>query len=200
MRALAGRGPRLIGAVDEAGRGALAGPVVAAAVVVEDLEAPAGCPDSKKLTPAEREAWRARVQAEALAWAIGRAEVEEIARLNILGATMAAMRRAVARLARRPELVFVDGNRAPDFGAPAYAVVRGDDLAASIGAASVLAKCARDDMMRALDARHPGYGFAAHKGYPTPAHRRALARLGPCAAHRRSFRPVRELADARRGA
>jgi ribonuclease HII len=184
-----------IGGVDEAGRGPLAGPVVAAVVVLAPQQRIDGVRDSKQLTAARRDELFDVVRRDALAWAIGQADVNEIDDLNILHATMLAMGRAVGRLALLPGLLRIDGNRAPDL--PGYAgvtetVVGGDRRCPAIGAASILAKVSRDRMMRELDARYPAYGFARNKGYPTPAHRDALIRIGPCPAHRRSFRPVRE--------
>ncbi|MCP5151230.1 MAG: ribonuclease HII [Chromatiales bacterium] len=180
-----------VAGVDEAGRGPLAGPVVAAAVVLDPSRPIAGVADSKTLSAATREALAERIRAEALAFGLGAASVAEIDRLNILHATMLAMRRAVGALATPPELVLVDGNRCPALECPSRAVVGGDRTVAAIAAASILAKVTRDAEMVALDARHPGYGFATHKGYPTAAHRAALAALGPCPEHRRSFGPVR---------
>lgn len=179
-----------VAGVDEAGRGPLAGPVTVAAVILEPGTAIDGVTDSKKLTPKRRERAAERIRAQARAWALAWAEPEEIDSRNVLQATMAAMQRAVAGLAESPRRVRVDGNRTPEFGVPAEAVVGGDAADAAIAAASILAKVARDDHMEALEATHPGYGFAAHKGYATAAHREALMRLGPCAAHRHSFAPV----------
>lgn len=177
--------------VDEAGRGPLAGPVVAAAVVFHKPRAPQGINDSK-LVPAElREALYDAISASA-AVGIGVASVEEIDRINILQATFLAMRRAVAALPSLPRHVLIDGNQAPDLGCPATAIVRGDGLSLSIAAASIIAKVTRDRIMRDLDLPHPGYGFARHKGYGTPAHLQAIARLGPCPMHRRSFAPFRQ--------
>lgn len=176
-----------VAGVDEVGRGPLAGPVIAAAVV---LRRPvAGLADSKALPAAERV--RLAVQLKTAAWiGIGAAAVSEIDRLNILQATLLAMRRAVARLPTRPGRVLVDGNRAPDVGVPVTCIVGGDRKVPEIMAASIVAKVLRDRLMARLDRRWPGYGFAAHAGYPTAAHRAALERLGPCPHHRRSFRPV----------
>jgi len=188
-----------IGGVDEAGRGPLAGPVVAAVVVLAPRQKIAGVRDSKQLTAARREELFEVIRREARAWAIGRADVAEIDDLNILHATMLAMRRAVEDLALLPGLLRIDGNRAPDLpGFPGLTetVVGGDRSCPAIGAASILAKVTRDRVMRDLDVQFPGYGFARNKGYPTAAHRDALARIGPCSAHRRSFRPVREALGA----
>ncbi len=183
--------PGLAG-VDEAGRGPLAGPVAVAAVILDPARRIDGLGDSKALTEARREALFPRIQSEALAFAIVFVHADEIDRLNILQATMAGMRRSVAALASPPSRVLVDGNRVPSgLGVDAEAIVKGDAKVAAISAASILAKVARDRWMRELDARHPEYGFALHKGYPSPQHLEALRRFGPCPAHRRSFAPVR---------
>ncbi|PSQ93847.1 MAG: ribonuclease HII [Proteobacteria bacterium SW_6_67_9] len=181
--------------VDEAGRGPLAGPVTVAAVILGPGGAIPGVTDSKKLTRKRREAATERIRGEARAWALAWAEPDEVDRLNPIGASLAAMQRAVAALPEMPARVRVDGDRLPTLALPAEALIGGDARDPAIAAASILAKVARDAYMRELDARHPGYGFAAHKGYATPAHRAALERLGPCAAHRRSFAPVRAAAD-----
>ena len=181
-----------VAGVDEVGRGPIAGPVVAAAVVLDPARSIAGLADSKQLTARRREALAVSIRETALTWALGRAEVEEIDRLNILQASLLAMRRAVAALGAVPELALVDGNRCPDLPCAALALVGGDRRVAAISAASILAKVARDAEMVALDARYPGYGLAGHKGYPTAAHRAALQRLGPLPIHRRSFAPVRQ--------
>jgi ribonuclease HII len=179
-----------IAGVDEAGRGPLAGPVVAAAVILDPSRPIPGLRDSKALAPARRAALALAIRERAIAWAVGVAEVEEIDAINILQATLAAMARAVASLRVRPDEALVDGNTLPRLACPARAIVRGDRDVAAISAASILAKTTRDTMLEALDGLYPGYGFAQHKGYPTPAHLDALARLGPCPAHRRSFAPV----------
>lgn len=181
----------LVAGVDEAGRGPLAGPVVAAAVILDPARPVNGLDDSKRLAPAERERLAVQIRDRALAWSVGRAGVAEIDRLNILQATFLAMRRAVAALDPAPDYALVDGNRWPGLSCPGEPVVGGDGKVAAIAAASILAKTVRDAEMAALDRRYPGYGFAAHKGYPTPAHLEALRRLGPCPEHRRSFAPVR---------
>lgn len=181
--------------MDEVGRGPLAGPVVAAAVVLRD-GGPAGLTDSKKLTAKRREELAAEIRDSALCWGLGRAEVEEIDRMNILRASHLAMQRAVAALALPPEVVLVDGNLLPSFPIPAVAVVKGDDRVPAISAASILAKVARDREMVALAEQLPGYGFDKHKGYGTAAHLEALRRLGPTSQHRRSFAPVRKLLDS----
>lgn len=188
--------PGLICGVDEAGRGPLAGPVLAAAVVLAPDRPIAGLRDSKQLSAAQRERLAEAIRARALAWALGRAEAAEIDRLNILGATLLAMRRAIQGLAVQPARALVDGNRCPEVPCDCEAIVRGDASVPAISAASILAKVARDAEMLALDAAWPGYGFAVHKGYPTRLHLEALARLGPTAVHRRSFGPVRRLLDA----
>jgi len=175
--------------VDEAGRGPWAGPVSAAAVI---LDGPIrGLDDSKALSARRREELEPMIKARARAWAVGFASPEEIGRLNILGATGLAMRRAVEALSLLPAFALVDGNYAFTLPCPVRTVVRGDSLCASIAAASILAKTARDRLMTEMDALHPGYGFAAHKGYGVPEHAEALARLGPCPIHRMSFAPVR---------
>jgi len=178
--------------VDEAGRGPLAGPVVAAAVILDPERPVAGLRDSKRLSAKQRERLAETIRAHALAWSVASADPSEIDRLNILEATHLAMQRAVAVLRVAPELVLVDGNRAPDFGVRVQTVVGGDATVPAISAASILAKVARDQLMIGLADRYPGYGFEVHKGYPTAAHRLILARLGPTAIHRQSFAPVRE--------
>lgn len=192
-RELLASGVRVAG-VDEAGRGPLAGDVFAAAVILAPGSTLPGLRDSKKLSAARRETLAEAVRAEALAWSVARASVAEIDALNILQASLLAMRRAVQALAPPPAAVLVDGNRLPAWEWRAVAVVGGDDLVPAISAASVLAKVARDEEMRRLDERHPGYGFARHKGYPTAAHVAALVRLGASPVHRMSFAPVRAAA------
>jgi ribonuclease HII len=189
----------LIAGVDEAGRGPLAGPVVAAAVILDDQNPIAGLNDSKKLTAARREQLFDEIRAKALCCSIAEASVEEIDQINILQATMLAMRRAVEGLRLRPAQVLVDGNRIPVLNVPAEAIVKGDAKVTSIAAASILAKVHRDRLCDDLHARHPGYGFATHKGYPTPDHLQALQALGPCPDHRQSFGPVRAAAASRAG-
>jgi len=184
-----------IGGVDEAGRGPLAGPVVAAVVVLSSEQQIDGVRDSKQLSPVRREALFEVICRESLAWAIGEADVAEIDELNILHATMLAMRRAVEGLREAPGHLRIDGNRAPSL--PSYAgltetVVGGDRICPAIGAASILAKVTRDREMLVLDSVYPEYGFARHKGYPTAQHRAALLEYGACPSHRRSYRPVRE--------
>ena len=181
----------LIAGVDEVGRGPLAGAVVTAAVI---LRAPIpGVTDSKKLTDKQRQVLAETIKYQALCYSYGRAEVEEIDRLNIHHATLLAMKRAIEALAIQPELVLVDGLYVPKVAMPCQAIVNGDALEAAIGAASILAKVERDNEMIELDLIYPGYGFANHKGYPTPTHRQALQTLGPCAIHRRSYAPVAAL-------
>ena len=186
-------GLRLVAGVDEAGRGPLAGPVVAAAVILDPERPIAGLDDSKMLSADEREGLFPLIQERALAWAVARAEVEEIDRINILQATMLAMRRAVSALNPAAQHALIDGNRCPE-GLPCTSewIVDGDAKVAAISAASILAKVIRDREMIALDSQFPGYGFANHKGYGTPEHLRALDLLGPCVIHRRSFAPVRK--------
>ncbi|MHB8473419.1 MAG: ribonuclease HII [Gammaproteobacteria bacterium] len=181
----------LIAGVDEAGRGPLAGPVVAAAVILHPDRPIAGLADSKKLSAAQRAYLEQEIHACALAWSVGVASVEEIDAMNIFHANLLAMQRAVAGLHAPPQLALIDGNYCPRLACRAEAIVKGDQCVAEISAASILAKEARDRIMRALDVEHPGYSFAAHKGYSTAVHLEALRTLGPCAVHRRSFAPVR---------
>ena len=178
--------------VDEAGRGPLAGPVTAAAVILDPQAPIPGLRDSKRLTAPRREVLEGLIRARALAWSVATASVEEIDRLNILGATLLAMQRAVAGLGQVPARVLVDGNRCPSLSCPVEALIGGDDRVPAISAASILAKVARDRELVRLDAQYPGYGLARHKGYPTREHLAALRLLGPSPIHRRSFRPVRE--------
>ena len=182
-----------VAGVDEAGRGPLAGPVVAAAVILDARRPIAGLADSKTLSAARREELASQIREQASAWALGVASVEEIDQLNILQATLLAMQRAVHGLSIVPALALVDGNQAPWLSCAVRTVVRGDATVASISAASILAKVARDAMLQDLDRQYPGYGLARHKGYPTAAHLRALEFLGPAVVHRRSFGPVRRL-------
>lgn len=184
-------GPWLAG-VDEVGRGPLAGPVVAAAVILDPQRPIAGLADSKQLSEKRRETLYELIRERALAWSLGRCEAGEIDQLNIFHATLAAMTRAVQGLAHEPEYVLVDGNRCPAWKWPSEAVVKGDSRVAAISAASILAKVTRDREMQQMDRHYPGYGLAQHKGYPTPSHLQALGRLGVTPIHRRSFRPVRE--------
>lgn len=188
---LAWDGLGLLAGVDEAGRGPLAGPVVAAAVILDDLQPIHGLADSKKLSPRRREQLYDEIRAKALCCAIAEASVEEIDRLNILQATLLAMRRAVEGLRLKPAKVLVDGNRLPVLDVLAEAIVKGDTLVPAISAASILAKVHRDRWCASVDAQFPQYGFAAHKGYGTAAHLAALQAHGACPQHRRSFAPVR---------
>ncbi len=179
--------------VDEAGRGPLAGPVYAAAVIL-DLERPImGLADSKKLSEKRRDALALEIRQRATAWAIAEASVEEIDALNILRASLLAMKRAVQALVVQPQEVWADGLYCPETGLPSRAIVKGDSTVPAISAASILAKTARDEFMLRLDEQYPQYGFAVHKGYPTAAHLAALHEHGVSIVHRRSFRPVKEL-------
>jgi ribonuclease HII len=178
--------------VDEAGRGPLAGPVFAAAVVLDPLRPIEGLRDSKQLAPSQREELAAAIRERAIAWSVAHCEVEEIDRLNILQATLLAMRRAVAGLAVLPTLARIDGNQSPRLDCGIELIVGGDALEPCISAASILAKTDRDALMTRLHERFPQYGFDRHKGYGTPEHLQALARHGACGEHRRSFAPVRE--------
>ena len=187
-----GTAGHLVAGVDEVGRGPLAGDVVAAAVILSDSP-PEGVTDSKMLTPERREALAERIRDEAVSWALGRATVAEIDELNILQASLLAMRRAVEALPIQPSLVLVDGNRLPKWHYEARAIVKGDLTQPSIGAASILAKVQRDADMLALHEHYPAYGFDRHKGYPTKAHVAALETAGISPVHRRSFGPVRRL-------
>jgi len=186
---------KLVAGVDEAGRGPLAGPVIAAAVILDESHPIAGLADSKKLSAARREELAILIRERALCWALGRAEVEEIDRLNILQASLLAMQRAVASLQTYPELVLVDGNQPPVLQCQVQTIVRGDATVPAISAASILAKVARDAEMVELDKDFPGYGLSKHKGYPTPVHLTALKALGVSPIHRRSFAPVKYLID-----
>ena len=180
----------LVCGIDEAGRGPLAGPVVAAAVILDPARPIVGLNDSKKLSDKKRDALAVLIRENALAWCVAEATVEEIDRLNILHATMLAMQRAVAGLSVRPERALVDGNRCPPLDMPAEAVVKGDGKIASIAAASILAKTVRDAGMLTLHAAYPQYGFDRHMGYPTAAHFAALEAHGASPVHRKSFGPV----------
>ena len=182
--------------VDEVGRGPLLGPVVAAAVVLDPAQPILGLTDSKKLSDKRRNILSEEIKEKALFWSLGRAEVEEIDEINILHASMLAMKRAVEALAMQPEIAMVDGNRAPELSCRVITVVKGDLIIPSISAASIIAKVARDAEMQELDIKYPGYGIAQHKGYPTALHRDALQRLGPLPIHRRSFGPVKKLLDS----
>lgn len=184
----------LTAGIDEAGRGPLAGPVVVAAVILDPRRRVRGIADSKVLSEAQRSDLAPRIREKAIAWSVVVVGEDEIERLNILGATLAGMQRAVRALGVAPALALVDGNRLPrDLPCEARAIVDGDAKEPAIGAASILAKTERDRIMCELDEVHPGYGFARHKGYATPEHLAALERLGPCPIHRRGFEPVRRL-------
>ena len=189
--------PGLVAGVDEAGRGPLAGPVVATAVILDDLQPIRGLADSKVLSPRKRERLFDEIRARALCCSIASASAAEIDSLNILQATLLAMQRAVAGLRLRPHRVVVDGNRVPVLAMPVAAVVKGDAKVAAISAASILAKVHRDRLCAELHDRHPAYGFAAHKGYATAEHLAALRQHGPCGEHRQSFAPVRAAAGDR---
>lgn len=189
---MAARPIPLLAGLDEVGRGCIAGPVIAAAVVFPEGLCPVeGLADSKKLTPKQRNELALKIRTRAVAWSIGRAEVGEIDRLNILQASLLAMRRAHAALPVQPDRALVDGNRCPELPCPCQAVIGGDGTIPAISAASILAKVFRDREMAVLDALFPGYELATHKGYPTATHRQALEKLGPSAVHRRSFGPVK---------
>lgn len=183
----------LVCGVDEAGRGPLAGPVYAAAVVLDPRRPIRGLDDSKRLTESARLELAAQIRARALAWSVAAATVAEIDAVNILQASLLAMKRAVEGLSVRPQRALVDGLHCPQIAIPAEAIVGGDASVKAISAASILAKTERDAEMSRLHALFPGYGFDRHKGYPTPEHLAALQRLGPCAAHRRGFSPVKTL-------
>ena len=187
--------PALVAGVDEAGRGPLAGPVVVAAVILDELQPIRGLGDSKVISERKRERLFDEIRAKALACCIAEATVEEIDRLNILQATLLAMQRAVERLRLPPRLVLVDGNRLPALKVPAHAIVKGDAKVPAISAASIVAKVHRDRWCADLHERWPAYGFQGHKGYPTAAHLQALREHGPCPEHRRSFAPVRQAAQ-----
>ena len=179
--------------IDEAGRGPLAGPVFAAAVILDPGKRIRGLRDSKVLPPERREELATEIRAYAIAWSVAFAEVHEIDRLNILRATLLAMRRAVDALTVTPVEAIVDGDHCPTLACPVYAIVKGDRDVASISAASILAKTARDKLLVELDAQYPNYGFAHNKGYGTPEHLAALDRYGPCPIHRKSFAPVAQM-------
>lgn len=186
---------QLLAGVDEVGRGPLAGAVVAAAVILDANKPIQGLTDSKKLSEKKRDQLFDVIKRDAKAWAIGRAEVEEIDEINILHASMLAMKRAVEQLQPQAEFALVDGNRCPQLPCPCEAVVKGDLTEPCISAASILAKVTRDREMVELDKQYPGYGLAKHKGYPTKAHMEALQKLGPSDIHRRSFAPVAKLVN-----
>jgi ribonuclease HII len=183
--------------VDEAGRGPLAGPVFAAAVILDPTRPISGLKDSKKLTPASRNRLAREIQVQALAWAVASANVDEIAELNILHAALLAMKRAVEALQPTAESALIDGNRCPMLVIPCRAIVKGDALEPAISAASILAKTARDKEMARLAVIYPQYGFDKHSGYPTAQHLAALDRWGPCPEHRRDFGPVQKILAAK---
>ncbi|MHC9511163.1 ribonuclease HII [Kangiella sp. M94] len=185
----------LIAGVDEVGRGPLAGPVVAAAVILDPANPITGLADSKKLTEKRREALSLEIKEKALAWSIARAEVEEIDRINILQASLLAMKRAVETLSHLPELALIDGNHCPELDCRMEAIIKGDSKEPAISAASILAKVARDNEMVEMEQSYPGYGFAKHKGYPTQQHREAIVKLGITPIHRRSYAPVQRMLD-----
>lgn len=182
------QGIRLVGGIDEAGRGPLAGPVVAAVVVFEDFCFLSGLNDSKKVRPAQRLALAAKIKKSALAWGVAAASAQTIDRINIRKATELAMRRALCKLKLKPDFLLIDGFPLPGVKIPQKALVAGDQRSASIAAASILAKVTRDRIMEKVDFVYPAYGFAHHKGYPTPQHYQALTTYGPCPLHRYSFR------------
>lgn len=182
-----------IAGVDEVGRGPLAGNVIAAAVILDPANTISGLADSKVLTASQRIHLFDQIQKKALAFALGKASVIEIDKLNILQASLLAMQRAVSALELHPDFIYVDGNRCPHWAYPCQAVIKGDSKIMAIAAASILAKVTRDNEMLELDLIYPGYGLAQHKGYPTPQHLQSLKNLGPCPIHRRSFRPVAAL-------
>ena len=183
----------LICGVDEAGRGPLAGPVVAAAVILDPLQPISGLDDSKKLSGIQRDKLAVEIRHKARAWTIAQADVDEIDKLNILHASMLAMKRCVDALLDKPTLVMIDGPHCPQINFPVKGIIRGDGKIPAISAASILAKVERDMMMTLLDKEYPGYGFSAHKGYPTRSHLHALQELGVCPAHRKTFSPVRKM-------
>ncbi|MDI9849147.1 ribonuclease HII [Rhodoblastus sp. 17X3] len=182
-----------VAGIDEVGRGPLAGPVCVAAVILDADNPPEGLDDSKKLSPLRRETLYEEILSRALAVSVTLAPAAEIDALNIRGATLACMGRAARGLSVAPRFALVDGRDLPPLPCPGRAIIKGDATSLSIAAASIVAKVTRDRLMARLDARHPGYGFANHAGYPTPAHRAALTALGPCREHRRSYAPVRAL-------
>jgi ribonuclease HII len=185
-----------IAGIDEVGRGPLAGPVVTAAVILDPNRPILGLADSKKLTEKSREILAATIKQDALAWAIGRAEPEEIDQLNILQATLLAMKRAVESLSIVPSHALVDGNQAPNLMCPVTTIIKGDQTEPAIAAASIIAKVSRDKEMILMEEYFPGYGFAKHKGYPTKIHQDALMKLGVSEIHRRSFKPVQLVIEA----
>lgn len=192
-------GVLLTAGVDEAGRGPLAGPVVAAAVILDPGRPVNGLDDSKALSPRRRSELEIEIQTSAIAWSVGRADADEIDSINILQASLLAMQRAISSLSVSPELALIDGNRCPELTCRSKAVIRGDKIVPAISAASILAKVARDREMLELDRQFPGYGFARHKGYPTRLHIEALSTLGITPVHRVTFRPVRRVIESGTG-
>ncbi len=188
--------PSYIAGVDEVGRGPLAGPVVTAAVILDPRRPIMGLADSKKLTEKRRESLAVIIKQHALSWAIGRAEPEEIDQLNILQATLLAMKRAVEGLGVLPTHALIDGNQAPNLMCPVTTIIKGDQTEPAISAASIIAKVSRDKEMILMEEYFPGYGFAQHKGYPTKMHQDALMKLGVTVIHRRSFKPVKQAIHA----
>ena len=188
-----------VAGVDEAGRGPLAGPVVAAAVILDDNNPVEGLRDSKRLTAARRDRLFDEIREKALAWSVASASVAEIDTINILQATLVAMQRAVDGLLPKAEFVFIDGNRCPALACPTQAVIKGDDRVAAISASSIIAMVTRDREMQSLDEQYPGYGLAQHKGYPSKAHLAALESLGITEIHRRSYAPVRKMLEKSAG-
>jgi len=187
----------LIAGVDEVGRGPLAGPVVAAAVILDPKQPIEGLADSKKLSESKRNKLDIEIREKALSWSLGRAEIEEIDEINILHASLLAMRRAVEGLSIQPEHAKIDGNRCPELSCTSEWIIKGDQKVACISAASIIAKVARDSEMLEMDIKYPGYGFASHKGYPTKVHMQALLDLGITPIHRRSFSPVAKIINQR---
>jgi len=185
----------IMAGVDEVGRGPLAGPVIAAAVILDPENPVQGLMDSKKISEKKRNILAKEIREKALAWAIGRAEHDEIDAINILQASLLAMKRAVESLSIKPELVLVDGLHCPDISYNVKAIIKGDSKVPAISAASIIAKVARDSEMVALDSQYPGYGFSRHKGYPTKMHVDALKELGVSSIHRKSFAPVKQLLE-----
>jgi ribonuclease HII len=185
-----------VAGVDEAGRGPLAGPVIAGAVILAPGQNTEGLTDSKKLSEKKRDYWYNRLREESFAWALGCAQAHEIDALNILQASLLAMKRAVLALSPLPTMIKVDGNQTLDLSMPCEAIIKGDLTVPAISAASVIAKVTRDREMVALSIKYPEYGFAQHKGYPTRLHKEALKKWGPCLHHRKSFSPISELLES----
>lgn len=184
--------PVLVAGVDEVGRGPLAGPVVAAAVILDPENPIDGLADSKKLSEKRREELAEEIKVKALSWSISRADVEEIDQINILQASLLAMKRSVETLSHPPQLALIDGNHCPELDCAMEAIIKGDSKEPAISAASILAKVARDNEMKAMEDKYPGYGFAKHKGYPTKQHREAIIKLGITDIHRKSYAPVQQ--------